>query len=397
MKKVTSERSVIFVMGAVQFVNILDFIMVMPLGPDFSHSLGFPSSKLGLVGAGYTMAASLAGLMGAMFMDRVDRRQGLFWCLCGLFLGTVAGGFAWDLPSLMATRVFAGIFGGPASAFALAIISDVVPVERRGRAIGAVMGAFSLASVLGIPLALEAARLGGWRMPFFAVGAMGLLVGLAVFKVLPPLRGHMARAQKGLSALTFLRRREGFLSLGAQAVMMMGAFLIIPNFSAFIQFNMGYPRDRLSILYMIGGSIGFFAMRLAGRFVDAYGTNPVILCATALYVANVLASFYPAAPIMPAMATFILFMLSNSVRNVSLNTLLSKVPRSEERASFQSTQSAVTHMAAALGAVVSSAMLMEAPDHKLMGMGPVSLLSALLSGSLVLFLWGLSRMRSRAS
>ena len=56
-----SERAIVFLVGAVQFVNILDFMMVMPLGPDFSRALGIPTSHLGYIGGAYTAAASVAG------------------------------------------------------------------------------------------------------------------------------------------------------------------------------------------------------------------------------------------------------------------------------------------------------------------------------------------------
>jgi len=36
-----------------------------------------------------------------------------------------------------------------------------------------VMGAFSIASILGVPAGLELARRGGWRLPFIAVGVLG--------------------------------------------------------------------------------------------------------------------------------------------------------------------------------------------------------------------------------
>ena len=72
--------------------------------------------------------------------------------------------------------MLAGAFGGPATSLALSIVADCVPPERRGRAMGAVMSAFSVASILGIPAALELARQGGWRLPFFVVGGMGLVI-----------------------------------------------------------------------------------------------------------------------------------------------------------------------------------------------------------------------------
>jgi len=61
------ERSVVLLVAAVQFVNILDFMMVMPLGPDFADSLGIPTSHIGYLGGAYTLSAAVAGLAGALF------------------------------------------------------------------------------------------------------------------------------------------------------------------------------------------------------------------------------------------------------------------------------------------------------------------------------------------
>src|SRR5687767_11935615 len=174
-RPVVSERAVIFLIGAVQFVNILDFVMVMPLAPYFSAALGIDSADNGLVAGSYTAAASIAGLAGGYFLDRFDRRKALAVCMLGLVLATAAAGLATGLYSMLVARVCAGLFGGPATSLALAIIADVIPAERRGKALGAVMAAFSVAQVVGQPLSLKAATLGGWRAPFLGVAAMGLL------------------------------------------------------------------------------------------------------------------------------------------------------------------------------------------------------------------------------
>src|SRR5690606_10505188 len=179
----------------VQFVNILDFVIVMPLGPDFAAALGIPTSLVGVVGGSYTAAAALAGLAGSLFLDRYDRRSALGLAMLGLMLGTAAGGLANGHAGLLAARIVAGLFGGPATSIALAIIADSVPPERRGKAMGAVMGAFAVASVLGVPAGLELARLLGWRAPFFAVAALSLLVTVGVLWRLPPLREHLRKAR----------------------------------------------------------------------------------------------------------------------------------------------------------------------------------------------------------
>src|SRR5688572_29947148 len=134
-----SERTLLLLVGAVQFVNILDFMMVMPLGPDFAKGLGIPESQLGLIGGSYVAAAAISGLLAARFLDRFDRRPALAVAMLGLVAGTAAGGLATGLPSLLAARILAGCFGGPAASLAISIVADAVPPERRGRAMGAVM------------------------------------------------------------------------------------------------------------------------------------------------------------------------------------------------------------------------------------------------------------------
>ena len=108
--------------------------------------------------------------------------------LLALALATIAGAFARGLGSLLAARVVAGAFGGPATALALAIVADSVPVQKRGRALGVVMGAFSIASIFGVPAGLELARLGSWRTPFVAVGLLTLatVFGARIFMSEPP-------------------------------------------------------------------------------------------------------------------------------------------------------------------------------------------------------------------
>ncbi|HRC57659.1 MAG TPA: hypothetical protein PKU97_17110, partial [Kofleriaceae bacterium] len=54
------ERRVLWLVTLVQLVNVLDFVMVMPLGRDFARALDFPESKLGLIGGAYTLAAAKA-------------------------------------------------------------------------------------------------------------------------------------------------------------------------------------------------------------------------------------------------------------------------------------------------------------------------------------------------
>jgi hypothetical protein len=103
-------------------------------------------------------------------------------------------------------------------------------------------------------------------------------------------------------------------------------------------------------------------------------------------LANLALDFVPASPMLPAWALFLLFVLANSIRNPALSALASRVPRAAERARFQSTQSAVQHLASAAGALLSSALLTTGEGGRLEGMWKVALFSGALALALPLLL-----------
>jgi predicted MFS family arabinose efflux permease len=374
------ERSVVLLVAAVQFVNILDFMMVMPLGPDFADALGIPTSHIGYLGGAYTLSAAVAGIAGARLLDRFDRRNALGVCMLGLVIATAIGGFATGLYTLVGARLLAGAFGGPATSVALAIVADVVPAARRGKAVGTVMSAFSIASILGVPAGLRSAQWLGWRTPFFGVAALGLVVTVFVFWVMPPLRGHLSPTSGRPTARGELRFDwlMGATLLNTACVML-GVFSVIPNISAFLQKNLGYPRDQLDVLYFVGGLASFFSNRLVGVMVDRFGATRMVTAGTVMFGATLYFGFLNPLRVEHVIFLFPLLMLSATLRGVPLNTLASRVPGPDVRARFMSAQNAVQHIASALGAFGASVILSADDTGRLYGMAEVALFALALS------------------
>ncbi len=395
---VVSEKTLVGLIGAVQFVNILDFMMVMPLGPDFAKALDIPTSRLGLIGGSYTAAAAVAGIAGAFFLDRFDRKKALLVSLVGLACGTFLGALATGLGSLLFARVVAGMFGGPATSVSLSIIADVIPVERRGRAMGAVMGAFSVASVLGVPAGLELAEIGSWRLPFLGVGAAGAAVVVLGFFALPSLRGHLASSRGPPRLLRLFFRRINLLAYAALALAMMSGFALIPNIAAHLEQNLHYPRAELGRLYLVGGALSFVVMQVTGRIVDRVGSFAVNTAGTVGFAVAVWLGFVLVVPPVPVLVLFCAFMLSQTTRNVSMTTLMTKVPEPHERAGFLSVQSATRHMASAVGAAASSQVLSDGPGGSLLGVPALATASIVLAALAPPFVFVVERaVRRRAS
>ena len=355
----TAKRAVLIV-ALVQLVNVLDFMMVLPLGPDFSKSLAIDPADIGIIGGSYTAAAAVAGLLGAEFLDRFGRRRALTGAMLGLSLATIAGGLSWNLTSLVASRIAAGMFGGPATAISLAIVTDLVPASHRGRAMSIASAAFPVASVFGIPAGLALSRLGGWHIPFFAIGALGLALTAVAATTLPALRAHLGHGgtrPPRNPAMYFLRQPEMRSVLLAVGTMTFSIFLLVPNLAVYLAGNLQVPRSDLEWMYLIGGVTAFAMMMIAGRVVDRFGSAPMSATGTLMLMSAVAVGFVTTPPLVPVAVFFAMFMASGSMRQVPLQALASRLPAPAERAQFMALMSATSHTMSSLGAFVASRIL----------------------------------------
>lgn len=389
---------VVLLIAAVQFINILDFVMVMPLGPDLSKALGIDEAQLGWISGSYTAAACLSGLIGSVFLDRFDRRKALAVALVGLVTGTAAGAWAVDEPSLLLARVLAGTFGGPATSVAFSIIADTIPAAVRGRAMGAVMGSFSIASIVGVPLGLWLAEAVSWRAPFIAVAVLGVVVCVGVLLSLPPMTSHLVAHRQPPGGFRLLLMHPVVqTSYLMTAVVMMAGFVLIPNIASHVQLNLHFPRESLKYAYGVGGVASLFATQLGGRAVDRFGSLRVGTVGSILVLVTVFSFFvveHAALPQAVVLLLFVGFMTANGLRNVAYNTLTTKVPPPELRARFQSLQSAIQHGASAAAALLSSQWLRTVqvgPVKRLEGMEKVAWASMALTALIPWFLRAVER------
>lgn len=159
-----------------------------------------------------------------------------------------------------------------------------------------------------------------------------------------------------------LESRTTLVSYAAMGCAMMGGFMVIPNISAHFQFNLGYPRENLGLLYLVGGIVSFFGMRLSGKIMDRYSATKASILFSAILIAAIATGFvfFPL-PISPLLI-FTCFMVGMSGRNISVTALSSKVPPPSERGAYMSLQSTVTNLASATGGYYSSLILSQQGD-----------------------------------
>ena len=378
--KFDRERPLLAVLAGIQFTHIVDFMIMMPLGPQFMQLFGIGPAQFSLLVSSYTLSAGVVGLVSALFIDRFDRRHALLAMYSGFIAATLACGLAPGYVWLLLARAAAGAFGGLLGASIFAIVGDVIPESRRGVAMGTVMSAFSLAAVAGVPIGLVLANAYGWRAPFLFLSAVSLVVFLFAVRHVPRLSHHVRHAQ-GRSAIAQLAevigRRNHLRAFALVATLTLGAFSVIPFISPYMVSNVGLTLDELPLIYLAGGLMTLFTARLIGRLADRHGKRRVfVLTALLSLVPILLLTHMPAVPLGVAITVTTLFMVLVSGRFVPAMAMITASVEPRLRGSFMSVHASVQQFGSAVATLGAGLIIGRAADGALTHYGAVGLVAA---------------------
>ena len=270
-------------MAAIQFTTVLDFMVIMPLAPQFTRVFGLSAQQFGWLISAYTFAAAIAGIVASVFIDRFERKRLLLVIYVGFVAAAIVTAAAQNLPMLLLARALAGVFGGVLYGVIFTVIGDTIPEARRGRATGVVMTSFAVSTVAGVPIALLLSNAFNWRAAFVLVAASGAINAWIARKTLPNVAHAPATAAGEVRhdgstwtefrrTLTFPNHLRAFVFT---FLMMISGFMVIPYISLYITSNIGLPEAQLPLVYLAGGVATFFTARWFGRWADRAGKREV--------------------------------------------------------------------------------------------------------------------------
>ncbi len=336
-------------LAGIQFTHVLDFMIIMPLGPQLRELFAINDAQFGFLVSAYTFAAGISGLLAASFVDRFERKR-LVVLLYALFgLTTLACALAPSYALLMVSRIAAGTFGGILSAMTQTVIGDVIPFERRGRATGFVMTSFAMATVVGVPSGLFLANRGGWHSAFLAIAVMCLLVGAMAVVCMPKLDAHVAKAQ-GQKVLYAMREVWGDANhrraLYMSGAMMFAGFTIIPYITIYTQANHVLAPDEIPYIYLCGGTVTLLSARWIGRLSDRFGKRKMFqrMLLLAMVPMTITTVMQPA-PLPLVLMVFSGFFFCMNARMIPGMALLTSAAQPQWRGTFMSLNGAVQSVA----------------------------------------------------
>jgi predicted MFS family arabinose efflux permease len=350
------EKLLLLILAAIQFTTVLDFLIIIPLGPQYMRVFSISPYQFEIIVGAYGLSAGIAGLAAVLVLDKFDRKKALVWLYAGFALGTLYCGAAPTYHQLVFARLFAGAFGGICGPIILSIVGDVIPMERRGRAMGLVMSSFSVASIIGVPAGLFMAIYYSWHVPFFAIAAISALVLIVAVMRIPPLTSHLQHAEdthpmiRAWEVMTHPNHLKAYLFMAALTCAGMCIFSFIPTYMVK---NVGLTQEQVPLIYLFGGISTVFSMNWIGKWADLSGKHKVFtITSLSTAVPVLLITNLPHVPLVVAIATSTLLMVCMSGRMVPAMALMTGVVEARYRGGFMSVNSSVQQFSMGLTSIL---------------------------------------------
>ncbi|MBI5382900.1 MAG: MFS transporter [Opitutae bacterium] len=391
-RPVINERALLLMLAVVHFTHIMDFVIMMPLGARLMRVFSISPAQFGHLVAAYGFAAALSGFLGGFVLDRFERKHALLTLYAGFSLATLACALSPSYHWLLLARFAAGAFGGVAGSVVTAMVGDVVPPERRGRAMGTVMSAFPLATVLGIPFGLWLADLYEWHAPFFLLTGMSVVVFIAGLRLLPHVPSHLSTASPWTQMRAILVHPIHQRCFMLSTMLVFAGGCVIPFMAPSMVANVGLSEAQLKYIYLFGGAATLVSTYVIGRCSDRFDKLHVLSWVSLLAMITVaILTNLPAVPLATALTMTTLFFVSMSGRFAPAMAMMTNAVEARYRGGFMSVNSALQQASGSIANLAAGLFLSSDAAGHIRGYGRVGLMSLV-----CFFLTGVLAWRLRA-
>jgi len=363
------QKILVGILGFLQFTVILDFMIISPLGAIVMPTLHISPRQFGVAVSSYAFSAGVSGFLAAGFADRFDRKRLLLFFYFGFMLGTLLCGLATTYPLLLGARIVTGLFGGVIGSVVLAIVTDLFPLEMRGRVMGVISTAFAASQVLGLPAGLYLTSHWDWHAPFLAIIAIGMPAGVIIMLLMQPVVGHLALKQERsplvhlIHTITEPRYRLVFLLV---TLLPTGGYMLMPFGTAYIVNNVGLAFTVLPAIYLVTGISSIFVGPLVGKASDSFGKFPMFCFGSLVTLLMVpIWTNIGHVPLATVIVINVVLFAGIFSRMIPAQALISAIPEPNKRGAFNSVSASLQQFAGAVSAAVAGWLIVQRPNGSL--------------------------------
>lgn len=271
----TRPGRVLTLLFAANLLNFYDRTLPAVLAEPIRIAWGLSDVHIGLVGAAFTLAYALAGLPLGRMADTRSRKWIIAIGLVIWSLLTGVNGLVTGFTTLLIVRIGIGLGEAAFAPAANALIADLYPSERRGRATGIMMLGLPIGMILAFfTTGAIAEYFGTWRAPFFIAMIPGLVVAALFMLIREPERGatdakveNPVRIDRPIRTLLSIPTFWIIIASGVTFTFSGYATttFMVPNLQRF--FGLSLTEAALSVGLIVGVT-GLVALPLSGLIAD---------------------------------------------------------------------------------------------------------------------------------
>jgi predicted MFS family arabinose efflux permease len=256
------------------FVIGFGVLMVPGSLNDISHDLQVSVAQAGFLITAGSVLMCLSAPIFATILAKHDRRKLLTWVM--LWYG-ITHALTLVMPGfneILWVRVMGMVSPAIFTPQAAACIGQLTAPERRGRAITFVFLGWSVASVVGMPIAAWIGEVYGWRVVFGMLSVLSVISAAWVWQVLPnglqpPVMSLAAWRQ------TFSSKPLMYTVL-VTVISASGQFVLTAYFAPYFKQTLNTSPTDLSLLFGWFGACGLIGNMLLSRKVDRVGAAKAV-------------------------------------------------------------------------------------------------------------------------
>lgn len=275
-------RLVLPLLSFCTFSVIFNNLILGPVLRDIANDLDVSVGAAGLLLTAYAAAAALVAFFAAPLLDRFGRRRVILFSITTLAIGTFASAAAPNFWLLLACRALAGIGVAGLQPAVMAAVGDYFPYSERGRAMGWVVAANTVAGIVGVPVGAVLADVFSWRITFVMLGTITAAVGVVFatrFPRIEPAAAVQLRSDYRADYLSVLRNRFAVVLIVSNAMVSFAVFSWFTYMGPFLIDEFGLSTGELGPV-LAAGSFGVLVGSFGGgRIADKIGKRPVIIAA----------------------------------------------------------------------------------------------------------------------
>ncbi|MFF8913290.1 MFS transporter [Streptomyces sp. NPDC015032] len=259
-----------------------DFVIIGVL-PDLARDLHVGEGAAGQLVTVYSLVYALAAPAWALLLARIDRKRALCGALVVFAATNLVVPLVTSFPALMGLRVSAALAAAVVMPAALAAATAGAPPDRRGRYLATVMTGLAGAVLIGVPAGTYIGDAVGWQATFVFAGALGaatLLLAIVTVPRIPAAAEPIAGVRELLRPVL---NRAVLVVLCVTVVTVAGNLAFQTYLAPFLADLASVTRRQLALLLVLSGAGGLVGTRLAGRFVDQFGSLRALVAAGGLF------------------------------------------------------------------------------------------------------------------